>query len=103
MNFLSNADVTFSILQIRWLSLTLRQHTDSRKGTLDLKFNNVTALLCRAVEFIREFLFEFMLGTPDLGTCAGNAYAKTLRKYHGMVVRGVFAVSTLSVDPFALD
>ena len=49
----------------------------------------------RALEFIREFLFEFMMGTPDMSTCAGNAYGKTLRKYHGMVVRGVFAASAL--------
>ncbi len=47
----------------------------------------------RGLEFIRAFLTEFMSTKSDLSTCAGNAYSLTLRRYHGVVVRGVFAVS----------
>jgi len=47
----------------------------------------------RGLEFIREFLNELLRGEPDLSQALGTAYSKTLRNYHGWVVRGVFAVS----------
>lgn len=31
-----------------------------------------------------------------MGICAGNAYSRTLKLYHGWVVRGVFAVRIVS-------
>ena len=50
-------------------------------------------LCCRGLEFIREFLLEFLAGTNDLQQAATNAYTRSLKPYHSYVVRGVFAVS----------
>ncbi|OPL20867.1 pleckstrin 8-like domain-containing family a member, partial [Mytilus galloprovincialis] len=47
----------------------------------------------RGLEFIREFLYEIIRGEPDLSQAVTSAYSKTLRNYHGWVVRGVFAVA----------
>nr|KAG5714737.1 hypothetical protein BaRGS_000225 [Batillaria attramentaria] len=64
-----------------------RQHTNSNSATVALRW------LKRGLEFIREFLREVCSGGPDLSECASNAYGRTLKNYHGWVVRGVFAVA----------
>ncbi|CAH1789783.1 unnamed protein product [Owenia fusiformis] len=58
--------------------------------------------LKRAVEFIAEFLHEVIRGDEDLASGASNAYSKTLRPFHGWVVRGVFALALKSV-PYRKD
>ncbi|XP_076459707.1 pleckstrin homology domain-containing family A member 8-like [Babylonia areolata] len=67
--------------------VTARQHTNSNSATVALRW------LKRGLEFIREFLREVCSGGPDLAECASNAYSRTLKNYHGWVVRGVFAVA----------
>lgn len=57
----------------------------------------------RGLEFIREFLREICSGGPDLSECASNAYGRTLKKYHGWVVRGVFAVSFIHLITMSED
>jgi pleckstrin family protein A (phosphoinositide binding specific) protein 8 len=47
----------------------------------------------RGLQFIKEFLLEIVNNQQDLSLAAGNAYSKSLKPYHGWVVRGVFAVS----------
>ena len=48
--------------------------------------------------FIREFLAEVHEGSAELEDCAYNAYQRTLRHFHGFVIRGVFAVRIIQSD-----
>ncbi|KAL8580110.1 hypothetical protein ACOMHN_061224 [Nucella lapillus] len=78
----------YPTLQAMVLSeVSARQHTNSNSATVALRW------LKRGLEFIREFLREVCSGGPDLAECASNAYSRTLKNYHGWVVRGVFAVA----------
>ena len=47
----------------------------------------------RALEFVYVFLDSVVNGEHDLVKCANIAYDKSLRIYHGWIVRGVFTVS----------
>ncbi|KAK5602326.1 Pleckstrin y domain-containing A member 8 [Crenichthys baileyi] len=49
--------------------------------------------LRRGLKFLKEFLSEVNGGEKDIQTALNNAYGKTLRQYHGWVVRGVFALA----------
>ncbi|XP_057304750.1 pleckstrin homology domain-containing family A member 8-like isoform X1 [Hydractinia symbiolongicarpus] len=52
--------------------------------------------LKRALEFILVFLSEVSKGQRDLANAAGIAYERSLKKYHGWIVRGVFALAVKS-------
>ncbi|CAG5130381.1 unnamed protein product [Candidula unifasciata] len=67
------------------------QHTNSSSATCALLW------LKRSLEFIREFLRECNSGSTDMSVCASNAYSRTLKLYHGWVVRGVFAMAIKSL------
>lgn len=47
----------------------------------------------RALEFVHAFLECVLSGEEDLVVCANIAYEKSLKKYHGWIVRGIFKVS----------
>ncbi|KAF4103444.1 pleckstrin homology domain-containing family A member 8 [Onychostoma macrolepis] len=49
--------------------------------------------LKRGLKFLKEFLSEINTGIKDVQGALNNAYGKTLRQYHGWVVRGVFALA----------
>uniref|UniRef100_A0A3P8SUJ3 Pleckstrin homology domain-containing family A member 8 n=1 Tax=Amphiprion percula TaxID=161767 RepID=A0A3P8SUJ3_AMPPE len=49
--------------------------------------------LKRGLKFLKEFLSEVNAGEQDIQGALNNAYGKTLRQYHGWVVRGVFALA----------
>uniref|UniRef100_A0A665UJM5 Pleckstrin homology domain-containing family A member 8 n=1 Tax=Echeneis naucrates TaxID=173247 RepID=A0A665UJM5_ECHNA len=49
--------------------------------------------LRRGLKFLKEFLSEVNAGEQDIHGALNNAYGKTLRQYHGWVVRGVFALA----------
>ncbi|XP_026149034.1 pleckstrin homology domain-containing family A member 8 isoform X1 [Mastacembelus armatus] len=49
--------------------------------------------LRRGLKFLKEFLSEVNVGEQDIQGALNNAYGKTLRQYHGWVVRGVFALA----------
>uniref|UniRef100_A0A671UUB2 Pleckstrin homology domain-containing family A member 8 n=1 Tax=Sparus aurata TaxID=8175 RepID=A0A671UUB2_SPAAU len=49
--------------------------------------------LRRGLKFLKEFLSEVNAGNQDIQGALNNAYGKTLRQYHGWVVRGVFALA----------
>lgn len=49
--------------------------------------------LRRGLKFLKEFLSEVRAGEQDIQGALNNAYGKTLRQYHGWVVRGVFALA----------
>ncbi|XP_068426456.1 pleckstrin homology domain-containing family A member 8 isoform X2 [Clinocottus analis] len=49
--------------------------------------------LGRGLKFLKEFLSELNAGEQDIQRALNNAYGKTLRQYHGWVVRGVFALA----------
>ncbi|XP_053570170.1 pleckstrin homology domain-containing family A member 8 [Bombina bombina] len=49
--------------------------------------------LKRGLKFLHEFLSEVKNGENNIQTALSNAYGKTLRQYHGWVVRGVFALA----------
>ncbi|GAB6032941.1 Pleckstrin y domain-containing A member 8 [Chamberlinius hualienensis] len=53
--------------------------------------------LKRGLEFVYEFLTEFSTGNPDLKNCALNAYNRTLKQYHGWLVRSVISAATHTV------
>eukprot|EP00058_Branchiostoma_floridae_P019947 XP_002605437.1 hypothetical protein BRAFLDRAFT_120663 [Branchiostoma floridae] len=58
--------------------------------------------LKRGLQFTREVFIEIVQGERDLTVAVGNAYEKTLKKYHGFVVRGVVALAMKAV-PFYED
>ncbi|XP_072181029.1 pleckstrin homology domain-containing family A member 8-like [Diadema setosum] len=70
-----------------------------RSKTTQVKNSATDALmwLRRTLEFIREFLTEIIKGERDMNLAATNAYGRTLKKYHGWVVRGVFALAAKAV------
>ncbi|TRY93308.1 hypothetical protein DNTS_010858 [Danionella cerebrum] len=49
--------------------------------------------LKRGLKFLYEFLSEINTGGKDVQGALNLAYGKTLRQYHGWVVRGVFALA----------
>eukprot|EP00062_Callorhinchus_milii_P020957 gi/632977175/ref/XP_007905202.1/ PREDICTED: pleckstrin homology domain-containing family A member 8 isoform X2 [Callorhinchus milii] len=49
--------------------------------------------LKRGLKFLKGFLEEVMNGEKDIQTALNVAYGRTLRQYHGWVVRGVFALA----------
>ncbi|XP_051577356.1 pleckstrin homology domain-containing family A member 8 [Myxocyprinus asiaticus] len=49
--------------------------------------------LKRGLKFLKEFLFQINTGEKDIQGALNNAYGKTLRQFHGWVVRGVFALA----------
>ncbi|XP_067326339.1 pleckstrin homology domain-containing family A member 8 isoform X2 [Anolis sagrei] len=49
--------------------------------------------LKRGLKFLKEFLTELKNGEKNIQTALNHAYGRTLRQYHGWVVRGVFALA----------
>nr|XP_057940248.1 pleckstrin homology domain-containing family A member 8 [Doryrhamphus excisus] len=49
--------------------------------------------LKRGLKFLKEFLSDINGGQQDIHGALNHAYGKTLRQYHGWVVRGVFALA----------
>ncbi|XP_076016910.1 pleckstrin homology domain-containing family A member 8 [Genypterus blacodes] len=49
--------------------------------------------LRRGLKFLKEFLSEVNAGAQDIQAALNTAYGKSLRQYHGWVVRGVFALA----------
>ncbi|MEE6465977.1 hypothetical protein FKM82_006777 [Ascaphus truei] len=49
--------------------------------------------LKRGLKFLHEFLAEVRNGENNIQTALSIAYGRTLRQYHGWVVRGVFALA----------
>ncbi|EDO41182.1 predicted protein [Nematostella vectensis] len=72
--------------------------------TTKAKNSGTDALLWlrRALHFIIAFLKEVLVGNSELAPCATKAYEKTLKKYHGFLVRGVFSLAMKAV-PYRKD
>ncbi|XP_053385602.1 pleckstrin homology domain-containing family A member 8-like [Mercenaria mercenaria] len=70
-------------------------HHEISKKQQHLASSATMALLWmkRSLEFIAGFLAEIKKGEENLGVAASNAYAASLKPFHGWVVRGVFAVA----------
>lgn len=70
-----------------------------RSNTCAVKNSATDALLWlkRALQFTNAFLQEIDKGERELVVVASNAYSKTLRRYHGWMVRGVFAMAVKAV------
>ncbi|KAJ8415877.1 hypothetical protein AAFF_G00404340 [Aldrovandia affinis] len=64
-------------------------------GVAQVRNSATEALLWlkRGLKFLKEFLSEVNTGERDIYAALNNAYGKTLRQYHGWVVRGVFALA----------
>ncbi|XP_078700592.1 pleckstrin homology domain-containing family A member 8-like isoform X1 [Branchiostoma floridae x Branchiostoma belcheri] len=56
--------------------------------------------LKRGLQFARELFMEIVQGERDCTVAVGNAYEKTLKKYHGFVVRGVVALAIKAVPSY---
>ncbi|XP_041727674.1 pleckstrin homology domain-containing family A member 8 isoform X2 [Coregonus clupeaformis] len=52
--------------------------------------------LKRGLKFLKEFLSQVNSGERDIPGALGNAYGRSLRQYHGWVVRGVFAATIVN-------
>lgn len=83
----TNTESFTTLQKIILFELNKKQHQLSNSATMALLW------MKRGLEFIREFLAELLKGEPDLAVAVGSAYSKTLRNFHGWVVRGVFAVA----------
>ncbi|MFT7805398.1 pleckstrin homology domain-containing family A member 8 isoform X1 [Arapaima gigas] len=57
--------------------------------------------LKRGLWFLKEFLSEVNSGQKDVHAALNSAYGKTLRQYHGWVVRGVFALALRAAPSYA--
>ncbi|XP_036438819.1 pleckstrin homology domain-containing family A member 8 [Colossoma macropomum] len=57
--------------------------------------------LKRGLKFLKEFLSEVNAGEQDIHAALNNAYGKTLRQYHGWVVRGVFALALRAAPSYS--
>uniref|UniRef100_A0A8B9KWH6 Pleckstrin homology domain-containing family A member 8 n=1 Tax=Astyanax mexicanus TaxID=7994 RepID=A0A8B9KWH6_ASTMX len=57
--------------------------------------------LKRGLKFLKEFLSELHSGEQDVHAALNNAYGKTLRQYHGWVVRGVFALALRAAPSYS--
>ncbi|XP_030636959.1 pleckstrin homology domain-containing family A member 8 [Chanos chanos] len=57
--------------------------------------------LKRGLKFLKEFLSEVNAGERDIHGALNKAYAKTLRQYHGWVVRGVFALALRAAPSYS--
>ncbi|XP_067094910.1 pleckstrin homology domain-containing family A member 8 [Osmerus mordax] len=64
-------------------------------GVAQVRNSATEALLWlrRGLSFLKEFLSEVNAGARDIQGALNSAYGKTLRRYHGWVVRGVFALA----------
>lgn len=58
--------------------------------------------LKRALEFVYVFLDTVLSGEQDLVKCANKAYEASLKRYHGWLVKGIFAVAVRAV-PYYQD
>ena len=50
----------------------------------------------RALEFVHAFLDSVLTGEENLTVCANIAYEKSLKRYHGWIVRGIFRCKYIS-------
>ncbi len=73
--------------------LTLAEKVKYGKASLPQYALTATILFPRALEFVHAFLESVLSGEEDLVVCANIAYEKSLRRYHGWIVRGIFSVS----------
>ncbi|XP_071943211.1 pleckstrin homology domain-containing family A member 8-like [Antedon mediterranea] len=73
-----------------------------KNNTTRVKNSATDALmwLRRALSYICEFLTDIKNGERDLSVAANNAYSKTLKQYHGWVVKGVFALAAKAVPSY---
>lgn len=56
--------------------------------------------VCRALEFVYTFLDCVLSGEENLVVCANIAYEKSLKQFHGWIVRGIFKVSHTASNRF---
>lgn len=62
--------------------------------------NSATDALCwlkRALMFMKELLSAISKGERDLKKAANDAYAETLKKHHGFMVKKVFGMAMMAV------
>lgn len=85
--------------QTSFATLQLMISTEIQSDTCNAKNSATDALLWlkRALQFTNTFLQEIDKGERELVVVASTAYSKTLRKYHGWMVRGVFAMAVKAV------
>ncbi|XP_062522034.1 glycolipid transfer protein-like [Corticium candelabrum] len=78
--------------------------SEMEEGTTKAKNSATDALLWlkRALQFICVFLEKVLDGEEDLTKCARAAYEASLKRFHGWIVRGVFALAVRAV-PYRKD
>ncbi|KAJ8004778.1 hypothetical protein DPEC_G00139850 [Dallia pectoralis] len=57
--------------------------------------------LKRGLKFLKEFLSQVNSGEKDIPGALNNAYGRSLRRYHGWVVRGVFALALRAAPSYS--
>ncbi|KAJ8320200.1 hypothetical protein KUTeg_001787 [Tegillarca granosa] len=83
----TNPESFLTLQSIVIAEMNSNQHHISSSATVALLW------MKRGLQFIREFFFEVVEGKSDMVQSVGNAYSRTLKPFHGWVVRGVFAVA----------
>eukprot|EP00731_Ephydatia_muelleri_P023283 Em0015g866a len=85
---------------------SLQKIVDSEiaEGTSKGSYSCTVGLLWlkRALEFVYVFLETVLSGEQDLVKCANKAYEASLKRYHGWLVKGIFAVAVRAV-PYYQD
>ncbi|KAL5477835.1 hypothetical protein EMCRGX_G024683 [Ephydatia muelleri] len=78
--------------------------TEIAEGTSKGSYSCTVGLLWlkRALEFVYVFLETVLSGEQDLVKCANKAYEASLKRYHGWLVKGIFAVAVRAV-PYYQD
>ncbi|XP_033629528.1 pleckstrin homology domain-containing family A member 3-like [Asterias rubens] len=84
------------------LQTIVQQEVRSNAHHLRNSATDALMWLRRALEFVREFLVEIEKGEKNLTTAATSAYKRSLHKYHGWVVQGVFSLA-IRAAPFYED
>lgn len=93
----STRPADFSTLQ-RIVSAEIK----SRQNHLSSSATVALLWMKRGLEFIREIFREMLDGQPDLSLAVNNAYSRSLKPFHGWVIRGVFAVAVKAL-PYKED
>lgn len=75
----------------------IQQEVKTNTTTVKNSATDALMWLRRSLQFIKEMCKEIGSGETDLNLVSNNAYSKSLKSYHGWVVRGIFALAAKAV------
>lgn len=75
----------------------VQQEMNTNTTTVKNSATDALMWLRRSLQFMQEMFKEISGGATDLNLVSNNAYTKSLKSYHGWVVRGIFALAVKAV------